>query len=251
MTGSRPRQLDFARSSTLADRLPDALPPLVVDIDGTLTGPDRALDPRVMPVCRAWPAPLVVATGKAMPYPVALCTFLGLDTLAVAENGGVVVAGPTDTIRYEGDREAAAAAIEAYRARGYTTGWDDTALVNRWRETELAVSRESPLEPLAAVARDHGLAVVDTGYAYHVKSPDVTKGTGLRALADELGLAPGEFAAVGDSENDAPVFDIVGRAVAVGNADDVARDAADHVTDGTYGDGFLEAVRWLCDGADE
>jgi len=239
--------MDFARSTALAGRLPDSLPPLVTDIDGTLTGPDLALDPRVMPVCRAWPTPLVVATGKAMPYPVALCLFLGVDVLVIAENGGVVVAGPTDSIRYEGDREAATAAIEAYRARGHTTGWDDTTLVNRWRETELAVSRQSPLEPLQAVARDHGLAVVDTGYAYHVKSPDVTKATGLRALADEVGLTSSDFAAVGDSENDAPVFDTAGRAVAVGNADDVAKDAADHVTDGTYGDGFLEAIQWLCD----
>jgi len=225
--------------------LPDTLPPLAVDIDGTLTGPDRRLDPRVIPVCRAWPAPLVIATGKALPYPVALCEFLGLDSLVVAENGGVVVVGPTDTVRFEGDREAAAAAVEAYRERGYTTGWSETAFVNRWRETELAVAREAPLAPLEAVAREQGLTVVDTGFAYHVKHPEVTKGVGLSAVADELGRTPVEFAAIGDSENDAPAFDVAGWAVAVGNADTAARAAADHVTDATHGEGFLEAVRWL------
>lgn len=237
--------MDFAWSVALAGRLSDSLPPLVVDIDGTLTGPDRALDPRVVPVCRAWPSPLVVATGKAMPYPVALCTFLGVDTLVIAENGGVVLVGPTDTLRFEGDREAATAAIEAYRTRGYSTGWGETDLVNRWRETELAVSRDSPLEPLEAVAREHGLAVVDTGFAYHVKSPDVTKGTGLRALTAELDLEPEAFAAIGDSENDAPLFETAGPAAAVANADDMARAAADYVTEATYADGFLEAVRWV------
>jgi phosphoglycolate phosphatase (TIGR01487 family) len=232
-------------SDTAAGPLPASLPPLAVDIDGTLTGPNRRLDPRVLPVCRAWPAPLVVATGKAMPYPVALCEFLGVEPLVVAENGGVVVVGPTDTVQFEGDREAATAAIEAYRDRGHTTGWGDTAFVNRWRETELAVQRDSPLAPLEAVAHEHGLTVVDTGFAYHVKSPDVTKGTGLETVADELGLSPGEFAAIGDSANDAPAFEVVDRAVAVGNADSTARRAADHVTEATYGDGFLEAVGWL------
>lgn len=241
---------DFARSRTLADRLPDSLPPLAVDIDGTLTGPDRALDPRVMPVCRAWPAPLVVATGKSMPYPVALSEFLGRETLVIAENGGVVVVGPTDTLRFESDPGAARTVVEAYREQGYTTGWPDTDLVNRWRETERAVSRESPLAPLETLAREHGLHVVDTGYAYHVKSPDVSKGAGLRTVAAELGLAPEAFAAVGDSENDAPTFDVAGRAVAVGNADETARDAADRVTEGTYAEGFLEAVEWLCESTD-
>jgi phosphoglycolate phosphatase (TIGR01487 family) len=244
------RRVDFADSVALATRLPDSLPPLAVDIDGTLTGPERALDPRVLPVCRAWPAPLVVATGKSMPYPVALCEFLGRETLVVAENGGVVIVGPAETIQFEGDREGAQAVIEAYREQGYTTGWPDTDLINRWRETELAVSRESPLEPLAALASEHGLAVVDTGYAYHVKSPDVSKGEGLRALAAELDIESGAFAAVGDSENDAPTFEVAGAAVAVGNADDAARGAADHVTEATYGDGFLEAVQWLCDSTD-
>ena len=237
----------FARSLALADRLPDTLPPLSVDVDGTLTGPDRALDPRVLPVCASWPAPLVVATGKSTPYPVGLCEFFGRDPLVVAENGGVVIVGPTDTIRYEGDREAAQAVIDSYRGQGHSTGWSDIDLVNRWRETEFAVSLDSPLEPLRALADEHGLAVVDTGYAYHVKSPDVSKATGLQAVGAELGLNPGAFAAVGDSENDAPAFEIVDSAVAVANADDTARDAADHVTEQPYGTGFLDAVEWLCE----
>lgn len=249
MTGER-GDVEFAGSLALADRLPGSLGPLAVDIDGTLTGPNRRLDPRVMPVCRAWPAPVVVATGKSIPFPVALCEFLGIETLVVAENGGAVIVGPTDTLRVEGDPEGAQAVVDAYRELGYTTGWPGTDLVNRWRETERAVSRESPLEPLEQLACERGLTVVDTGHAYHVKSPDVSKGAGLRAVAEELGIAVEAFTAVGDSENDAAAFEVAGRGVAVGNADDVARRAADHVTNASYGDGFLEAVAWLCESAD-
>lgn len=241
------RQATFADARALADSLPESLPPLAVDVDGTLTGPDRALDPRVMPVCAAWPAPLVVATGKSTPFPVGLCEFFGRDPLVVAENGGVVVVGPTGSVYFEGDPAAAQQVLEAYREQGHTTGWSDANLVNRWRETELAVSRESPLDPLRSLAREHSLTVVDTGYAYHVKSPHVSKGAGLRTLADDIDVEPAKFAAVGDSENDAPAFEVVDRAVAVGNADDTAQSAADHVTDATHAEGFLEAVWWLCE----
>lgn len=121
-------------------------------------------------------------------------------------------------------------------------GWGDADLVNRWRETELAVAREQPRDPLDRIASEHGLVVVDTGYAYHVKSPDIDKATGLEAVSAELGLAPSDFLAVGDSENDAPTFDVVGRSVAVSNADKRAREAADVVTTAGFADGFLEAV---------
>jgi hydroxymethylpyrimidine pyrophosphatase-like HAD family hydrolase len=144
-----------------------------------------------------------------------------------------------------GDREAADAFVQDFRAAGYDLGWGAADLVNRWRETEIAVSLELPRNPIDDLAADHGLAVVDTGYAYHVKSPDMDKGTALAALASDLDRSPAEFVAVGDSENDAPLFDHVDRAVAVGNADATARERADHVTDAGFADGFLQAVRWL------
>ena len=101
--------MDFEESIELAASLPGSLGPLVADIDGTLTDDNRAVDPRVFPVLSAWPAPVVIATGKAMPYPVALCEFLGLEINVIAENGGVALAGRSGRIQFEGNREAAAA----------------------------------------------------------------------------------------------------------------------------------------------
>jgi phosphoglycolate phosphatase (TIGR01487 family) len=225
--------------------VPDAAPPLAVDIDGTLTDDARRLDPRVMPVLRAWPAPVVVATGKAMPYPVALCEFLGVDVAVIAENGGVVLVAATDYLHHEGDPEAARAVAEAYGAEGHDLGWGTVDPVNRWRETEVAVSLASPRGPLEVIAAEHGLEVVDTGYAYHVKSPDVSKGVALERVAGQLDRSPGAFAAVGDSTNDAPAFERAGVGIAVANADETAREAADHVTDAAFADGFLEAAGWI------
>jgi len=217
-------------------------PPLAVDIDGTLTDDDRAIDPRVFPVLREWDAPVVVATGKAFPYPVALCEFLRIPLTVVAENGGVVYVEDTESVVFTGDPDAAAAVAEAYREAGHDLGWGRADAINRWRETEIAVSRESPLEPLEELAAAEGLEVVDTGFAYHVKSPGVDKGVGLRAVARELDIDPGEFVAVGDSENDAAMFEVARRAYAVGNADGTAKAAADVILDEQYADGFLAAA---------
>jgi hydroxymethylpyrimidine pyrophosphatase-like HAD family hydrolase len=239
------------------------LPPLAVDIDGTLTDDRRALDERMLPALREWAAeaPVIVATGKALPYPIALCEFLATPTRVIAENGGAVYIEPGPApradgssgdaenghggkgeLRFTGDRQAAADVAREYEAEGYDVGWGPTDFVNRWRETEFAVAHDSPLGPLERIAADHGMDVVDTGFAYHVKSPEVDKGRGLRAAAEALDLSPAEFAAVGDSENDAELLALAGRSFAVANADDAARTAADTVCESAYADGFLEAV---------
>jgi len=217
-------------------------PPLAVDIDGTLTDEHRAVHPPALTVLREWDAPVVVATGKALPYPVALCEFAGVERTVVAENGGVAFVHATDDLLFLGDRDAAQRVVDEYVAAGHALGWGDHDLVNRWRETEVAVSREAPLEPLQRVAADRGLEVVDTGFAYHVKSPDVSKGRALEAVAERLDREPNDFVAVGDSINDVSTFETAGRSYAVANADEPAREAADEVVDAEYGEGFLEAV---------
>ena len=218
------------------------IPPLAVDIDGTLTRPDGSIDPRVFDALRAWEAPVVIATGKSFPYPVGLCEFIGVPINVIAENGGAVYVESTDEVAYNGDPEGAAAVETAYLDAGYELGWGNVDPINRWRETELAVSREQPLEPLVTIADKHGMVVVDTGYAYHVKAPDIDKGRGLETAATAFSVAPEGFVAIGDSENDAELFDIVGRAIAVANADETAKARADGITDAAFADGFLEAL---------
>jgi len=217
------------------------VPPLAVDIDGTLTRPDGpGLDERTFAPLRAWDAPVVVATGKAFPYPVALCHFLAIPERVIAENGGVVYAD--DRVEVVADGETPRRVLSAYREAGGEVGYGETDTANRWRETEVAVSLDGDEALLRELAGEAGMEVVDTGYAYHVKDPSVDKGTGLRAVADLLDLDPGAFVAVGDSENDAAAFELVDRAYAVANADETATAAADVRLDGAHADGFLEAV---------
>lgn len=214
--------------------------PLAVDIDGTLSRPDRSIDPRIIDALGSWPAPVVIATGKALPYPVALAQFSGVDPLVIAENGGVAVT--EDTIQVHGDRAAADRVVDQYEHAGHETGFGDPDLANRWRETEVVVHRDQPLEPLAEIAAENGLEVVDSEYAYHVKSPDVSKGAAFESLAAHLDIDQKHTLAIGDSPNDVALFEVAGTAIAVANATDDAKAAADIVTSGNYADGFLEGL---------
>ncbi|APW97932.1 phosphoglycolate phosphatase [Halobiforma lacisalsi AJ5] len=222
-------------------------PPLVLDIDGTLTRPEGwGIDPRVFDPLREWDAPVVLATGKAFPYPVALCHFVGIPELVVAENGGVVYTG--DDVFFTADRAAARAVVEEYRAAGYDPGWGEEDTVNRWRETEIAVNLEQPVDPLREIAADYGLEVIDTGYAYHVKDAEPNKGDGIERIADAVGFDLEAAVAVGDSINDVSTFEAVGRGFAVANADEAAKGAADEVLEAVHADGtlaVLERVRGM------
>lgn len=216
-------------------------PPLVLDIDGTLTRPEGwGIDPRLFDPLYAWDGPIILATGKSFPYPVALSQFLWVRPRIVAETGGVVYDG--ESVEFTTDPSAPRAVAAEYRDLGHDLGWGDVDVANRWRETEIAVQRDQPLEPLEALARDHGLHVVDSGYAYHVKDPRVSKGAGLRTLAERLEIDLERAVAIGDSENDISTFATVGTAYAVGNADADAKAAADEVLEEEHADATLAVL---------
>jgi hypothetical protein len=73
--------------------------------------------------------------------------------------------------------------------------------------------------------------------------PDVSKGTGLAAVAEEYGLAPAQVMAVGDNHNDREMLEYAGTRVVVGNAEPALRDLAGvHVTASNDEDGVAAAV---------
>ena len=73
-------------------------------------------------------------------------------------------------------------------------------------------------------------------------APHVDKGTGLAALCEQLGLTIDQAIAVGDADNDLAMLRAAGLGVAMGNANENAREAADvQVADNDHG-GVAEAV---------
>ncbi len=74
----------------------------------------------------------------------------------------------------------------------------------------------------------------------------VSKASGLEFVCKELGLDAADVLAIGDGRNDIEMLQWAGRGVAMAQAIDIVREAADHVTDPVYDDGAaVELERWF------
>ena len=80
------------------------------------------------------------------------------------------------------------------------------------------------------------------GFILEIFSPDSGKWAALERLASEAGIAPEEIAAVGDDANDAELLRQAGLGIAMGNAVDEAKDAADIVVRSNAEGGVVEAI---------
>lgn len=76
-----------------------------------------------------------------------------------------------------------------------------------------------------------------------VLAPGVSKGEGLRILADKLGIDSSEVMACGDNMNDMAMVTWTGTGVAVANAVPALKEAADYVASEERSYGVAEAVR--------
>lgn len=71
---------------------------------------------------------------------------------------------------------------------------------------------------------------------------NATKGRGLMQLAEHLHIDPAEVIAFGDGGNDVSMLKFAGLGIAMGNAKDIAKDAADFITLGNDDDGIAFAL---------
>lgn len=73
-----------------------------------------------------------------------------------------------------------------------------------------------------------------THHNVEVTVEGITKATGVQLLLKHFQLAPEEILAVGDGENDLPLFKLAGHCVAMKNATDLVKEQADEVTEYSY-----------------
>jgi len=84
---------------------------------------------------------------------------------------------------------------------------------------------------------DHGDGIVEA------VPVGTSKATGIEWLCKHLGVAIEETYALGDSVNDIEMLQFVGHSIAMGNASQVAKDAAEYITTNIHQDGVLNALK--------
>ena len=94
-----------------------------------------------------------------------------------------------------------------------------------------------------------GIAATSSGHgSIDLIGADATKGTALAWLGERLGVAPAQMLAFGDGGNDVEMLDLVGHAVAMGNAPDAVKARADVVAARNDEAGVLAHLEALLDG---
>jgi len=84
-----------------------------------------------------------------------------------------------------------------------------------------------------------------TGHMCEIAPHGVSKWSGITHLAADWGIAPEEICAVGDDVNDLPMIRAAGLGVAMGNALDEVKAAADRIAPCHDSDGLVEVVNWI------
>jgi hydroxymethylpyrimidine pyrophosphatase-like HAD family hydrolase len=208
---------------------------LACDYDGTLASEDR-IGPAVREAlerARKAGLRLLLVTGRTFFELTRVCDCLELFNAVVAENGAVLYYPGSAMIRDQGPPVPGRLLAELDR-RGiyYQVG---RVIVGTAREDEGALK-----EALAAagVTRD----LIYNRAALMLLPAGVSKGSGVQQALRVLGLSPHDVLALGDAENDLPLFDACGFSGCPGDSLPAVRERVDWVFPGVHGDGIAAAI---------
>ena len=84
--------------------------------------------------------------------------------------------------------------------------------------------------------------VRSTPYFLEFLNKEVNKGTGVKLLADHLGVKQEEVMTFGDAENDLDMIVYAGMGVAMANGFEEVKEAANYITDSNEEDGVAKAI---------
>jgi hypothetical protein len=218
---------------------------LLTDIDGTITDSSRRLNTGAIEVIRSLVdqgVEVVLASGNTSCFMDALCKMIGTQGTFIAENGGVFRVGYTGTLRIKGDQTLCRKALEIVQDYYRDQGKELVLFSPTYRFADLAFARTVDPDEVKKILMTSTVKVIDTGYAIHLQSPGIDKGTALEALAKEMNMAPSDFIAIGDSLNDIQMLKNAGIGVTVANAHPDVKAVAEFVAEKEYGNGFVEII---------
>ena len=89
----------------------------------------------------------------------------------------------------------------------------------------------------------HYSTVRSQDYIFEIMPQGATKASGLKHLAEKLGINPEQIMALGDAANDIEMLEFVGQSVAMGNASDDINSLSKYVTLTNDQAGVAHAIR--------
>lgn len=254
---------------------------VAVDLDDTLLDKKTAVSPRACEAIREavrQGVTVTISTGRMYQSAVRYARQLELDVPIITYNGALIKSCFSEETLFKRpiEQKTAAEVLELFRERGwYIQSYINDILYvdeinDRARNYEKVASvkafaigdklytpEEGPLKLLAiaepnelddirdTLKRTFGerLCVANSKPTYlEIIDPTVNKGRALSYLAQKLNISQQEIMAIGDSTNDLDMIKYAGFGVAMGNASDNVKAAAQAVTLCNDEDGVAEAI---------
>ncbi|MCU5772342.1 sugar-phosphatase [Erwiniaceae bacterium BAC15a-03b] len=101
---------------------------------------------------------------------------------------------------------------------------------------------DSAIARIPAELHENYTIMKSAPYYLEILNKQVNKGAGVKALADQLGLAREEIMAIGDQENDLAMLEFAGTGVAMANGIDAVKAISQFVTKTNMEDGVALAI---------
>ena len=235
---------------------------LALDLDGTVLGADELFTPAVAEAVRkaADVVHVSLVTGRESESLLPFARELNLTAPQVGDNGALILDPISGETIWSAPMpiETAMPAVGLVVESGYMfmathgTGvvHDPEKLDSRdlTRVTAFDITEEEADSLVNWASRHEGLDAVKAYLPYNrlwsvnFTRSGVNKGTGLRALCGLLSVEPSEVAAVGDSFNDLPMFEVAGLPIAMGGAPRELLSLARHQVDTVEQNGLVEAI---------
>ena len=184
---------------------------------------------------------VIPVTGRSSVEGYILSIFGGLTHMAVGENGGCITYGDKIQHKLLGNKGECVHALATIQSRLDSEIKEKPVFP---RMTEVVLERTFEIDKAQKIIDLENLNVVltDSGYAYHINSKGVNKGSGFLEAIKILDVDLNDVIAIGDSETDIPLFKIVGNSIAVSNSNENLKKIAKIVTTKKSGEGVLEGL---------
>lgn len=254
---------------------------VAIDLDGTLLKNDLTISPRAKEAIKAAMAKgvyVTICTGRMYASALPFIQQLNLELPIITYNGAFVKHSGTGEILYERFLPSDMAKDIFLRAKKYglhsNIYFNDRLYVdclNKWAdsyarkvgvdvnivEDMLKFLERDPIK-IVSIAEPENLKILEQelqavyGDRLYITSslptlleilhPEATKGKGLEAVANYLGVPRECVMGIGDNFNDLEMFNYAGFSVVMGNGEEEVKRIADYVTCTNDDDGVAEAI---------
>jgi len=184
---------------------------------------------------------VILVTGRSSVEGYLLAIFGGLTHLAVGENGGCITFGDKIQHKMLGNKGECIHALATIQSKLDIEIKEKPVFP---RMTEVVLERTYDIDNVQKFIDENNLNVVltDSGYAYHINSKGIDKGSGFMEAIKMLEIDVNDTIAIGDSDTDVPLFKVVKNNIAVANSTENLKKLAKIVTTKKSGEGVLEGL---------